>query len=400
MNKKRIAVEELRIGMYVVELDRPWLGTSFAFQGFTITSALQIEEIRKYSKSVVVDVDPRPRQDDPRRKDITGPLVVRGSTQYTTQVAAEAEVPRAKTIYAACEAVVSEMARRLRFDGVVDARQLKSSVNEITDSVLRNPDAMMLLSKLKIKGEYEFGRAVDTSVLMIAFGRFLQLAREQLDVLGLAGALLDVGKIRVPDGVLNKKGVLTPEEYELAKKHVLYSVELIGKDKEFPREVLDVVLQHHERQDGSGYPRGLRGAEISLYGSIAGIVDSYSALVSMRPYAEQLSPSNALGQLYKLRGKLFHDALIEQFIQCIGIYPVGSVVELNTGEIGVVIAQNLVRRLQPRVMVILDKDWKPVQPQKILDLLKEPRASADEPYRIRRTMQADALPMDLREYLL
>jgi HD-GYP domain-containing protein (c-di-GMP phosphodiesterase class II) len=246
----------------------------------------------------------------------------------------------------------------------LDTKELKESVNEIVESVLRNPDAMMLLAKLKTKGDYEFVRAVDTSLLMITFGRFLQLERAQLNVLGLAGMLLDVGKIVVPDAVLRKPALLTPEEYELAKKHVWYSVEIVRKEKELPPEVLGIVLQHHERPDGNGYPHSLRGAEITLYGSIAGIVDSYSAMVSKRPYAEQLSPSNALGKLYKLRGTLFHQALIEQFIQCIGIYPVGSVVELNSGEVGVVIT-HLVRRLQRR-MVILDKDWKLLRPKRSL----------------------------------
>ncbi|MGZ8204191.1 MAG: hypothetical protein ACXWUB_13160, partial [Burkholderiales bacterium] len=130
------------------------------------------------------------------------------------------------------------------------------------------------------------------------------------------------------------------------------------------------------------------------------LVDSFSALTSSRPYAEQASPSNALSLMHKLRGKLFHEALVEQFIQCIGIYPVGSAVELNTGEVAIVIAQNLVRRLQPRVMVILDSDWNEIHPQKILDLVKEPRASMDEPYRIRRTLPKDKLPIDPAEFFL
>jgi len=386
--------------MYVAELDRPWLGTSFAFQGFLITAASQIEEVKKFSKFVTIDLEPEPPQKGVSRKDITGPIVVRGMTRYTAQVAVEEEAPRARALYAACQATVGKMVQRLQFEGSVGAKELKASVNEMVESVLRNPDAMMLLAKLKTKGDYEFIRAVDTSLLMITFGRFLQLERSQLDILGLAGMLLDVGKIKIADAVLKKQGLLAPEEYEIVKKHVLLSVEIIRKEKELPQEAIGIVLQHHERQNGSGYPHGLRGAEITLYGSIAGIVDSYSALVSLRPYAEQLSPSNALGKLYKLRGSLFHEALIEQFIQCIGIYPVGSMVELNTGEIGVVIAQNLVRRLQPRVMVVLDKYWKPLRPEKILDLMKEPRATADEPYRIRRTMQADELPVDLRNYFL
>ena len=397
MKKVPVPVAELKIGMYVVELDRPWLGTPFAFQGFRITTPGQIEQIKNYSQTVMVDLE---RDHVGDGSGTTGPVMVRGTTLYRETVPVEKEMTQAAKIYSTCHTEMAEAIQRLRSGGGIDGKTLNASVSEMTESVLRNPDALMLLAKLKTKGDYEFTRAVDTSVLMIAFGRFLQLSREELHLLGLAGMLLDVGKIEVSDAVLRKQGVLTPEEFEIAKRHVLYSAEIIGKEKDLSQNVSNVVMEHHERQDGSGYPRGLRGAEITLHGSIAGIVDSYSALVSLRPYAEQLSPSNALSKLYKLRGKLFHEALVEQFIQCIGIYPVGSVVELNTGEIGVVIAQNLVRRLQPRVMVVLDKDWKPLRPQKILDLLKEPRATADQPYRIRRTMQADVLPVDLRDFFL
>jgi HD-GYP domain-containing protein (c-di-GMP phosphodiesterase class II) len=241
---------------------------------------------------------------------------------------------------------------------------------------------------------------MDTSILMVTFGRFLQFAKERLEILGLAGMLLDVGKTKLPDSVLKKKDMLSPEEYELVKAHVKHSVDLVRGAVALPAGVEEIIAVHHERQDGSGYPRGLKGDEISIDGAVAALVDSFSALTSARAYAEQASPSNALSLMHKLRGKLFHEALVEQFIQCIGIYPVGSAVELNTGEVGIVIAQNLVRRLQPRVMVILDREWKPIYPQLILDLVKEPKATADEPYRIRRTLPKDKLPIDPSEFFL
>jgi cyclic di-GMP phosphodiesterase len=241
---------------------------------------------------------------------------------------------------------------------------------------------------------------MDTSILMITFGRFLQFPKERLEVLGLAGMLLDVGKTKLPDAILKKNDMLSPEEYEQIKAHVLHSVELVHAAAGLPRGVADIVLTHHERQDGSGYPNAIKGDAIPIDGAIAALVDSFSALTSSRPYAEQASPSNALNLMHKLRGKLFHEALVEQFIQCIGIYPVGGAVELNTGEVAIVIAQNLVRRLQPRVMVILDPEWKPIHPQRILDLVKGPKTTADEPYRIRRTLPKDKLPIDLSEFFL
>lgn len=404
-NKKKIPVEELQIGMFVVDLDRPWLETPFPFQGFAVVSQREIDALSRYCREVYIDVEQSIGADTRGRLSAgsaarTGSLAIQGETVYEELVPVEQEMLRAREIYAECENVLRDTLAALKAGGELDADRLKGAVTSITGSISRNPDAMLLLAKLKQKGDYELKRALDTSVLMITFGRFLQLAPEQLDTLGLVGLLQDIGKIRIPEDILRKRGPLTTEEYETAKSHVVLSAEILRAAAGLPGQLAELVLLHHERHDGSGYPRGLSGNAIGLVGSIAAIVDRFSALTSLRPYAEQLSPSNALGSLYNERGGRFHEALVEQFVQCIGIYPVGSVVELNTGEIGIVIAQNRVRRLQPRVMVILDNNWKPVQPQVLLDLLKEPRASDNEPYRIRRTIESSKLPFDPRDFFL
>ncbi len=397
MNKKLISVEHLRVGMYVVELDRPWLGTPFDFQGFALTSEGQIESLRRYSKSVFIDIEREWQDNRPAQGGQSGDL--RGSATYPEVTSVEQELTVAKELYSACEETVRNCIELLRLEAKLDAKPLESAVRRMTRSIERNPDTMMLVKSIKEKGSYELGRAVDSSVLMITFGRFLQLPSERLELLGLAGLLMDIGKVKLPDPLLKKRDLLTAEEYELAKTHVTHSVELIRTASGLPQGLEEIVLMHHERQDGSGYPRALRGSQISIDGAIAGLVDSFSAVTSVRRHAEQMSPSNALSLLFQQKGKLFHEALVEQFIQCIGIYPVGSVVELNTGEIGIVIAQNLVRRLQPRVMVVLDRDWKPTRVQQILDLVKEPRGTPDEPYRIRRTIPKGKLPMDFEELI-
>lgn len=398
MNKKQVPVDELRIGMYVVELDRSWLGTPFDFQGFPLTTDDQIKSLKVYCKSVFVD--PEREQWSPGRRQADAQQV-RGSVVYREVTPVEKEVIVAKEIYKSCEDAIQQSLENLRLEGEIDSERVSSAVTSMTESIQRNPDAMMLLNTLREKGTYELGRAMDTSILMITFGRFLQFSKDRLEVLGLAGALLDVGKIKLPDSVLKKKDMLSPDEYEQVKAHVMHSVELVrGANGRLPRGVDDIILQHHEREDGSGYPNGLKGDQITIDGAIAALVDSFSALTSSRPYAEQASPSNALTLMHKLRGKLFKEALVEQFIQCVGIYPVGSAVELNSGEVAIVIAQNLVRRLQPRVMVILGVDWRPIQPQMILDLVKQPKTKDDEPYRIRRTLPKDKLPIDPNEFFL
>jgi HD-GYP domain-containing protein (c-di-GMP phosphodiesterase class II) len=403
MNKREIAVSELQLGMYVVELDRPWLGTPFDFQGFPLTHENQIDQLKSLCRIVYVDPDRVTRAIVPApaaRRKPPSPAPVRGTTVYTELTPIEKEVVIAREIYKSCEQAITHAIENLRVEGEIDSEKLTGAVASMTDSIQRNPDAMMLLNTLRQKGTYELARAMDTSILMITFGRFLQYPKERLEILGLAGMLLDVGKTKLPDSVLKKKDMLSPDEYELVKAHVMHSVELIGAAPDLPPGVAEIVAQHHERQDGSGYPSGLKGDEISIDGAVAALVDSFSALTSARPYAAQASPSNALSLMHKLRSTLFHEALVEQFIQCIGIYPVGSAVELNTGEVGIVIAQNLVRRLQPKVMVILDPQWKPMRTQLILDLVKEPKTAADEPYRIRRTLPKDSLPIDPSDFFL
>ncbi len=397
MKKKIISVEELRLGMYVSELDRPWLGTPFLFQGFPITSWEQIEELKKHSRTVFIDIERDVSNEDPRNPDS---VLTRGSVVYREVTPVEKEITVAKEVYSACEQDVRNCLESVRLTGELSPQLLTNAVGNMTRSIERNPDAMMLLRRIKRKSGEDLNRAVDTSIHMIAFGRFLQFSGERLELLGLAGLLLDIGNVNLPDEILGKKDTLLAEEYELIKEHVRHSVEIINTATELPKGLVDIVLQHHERQDGSGYPRGLHGRQITIDGAIAGLVNTYCALTSKRSFTEQTSPSNALNMLYKLRGKLFHNALVEQFIQCIGIYPVGSTVELNTGEIGIVIAQNLVRRLQPRVMLILDSSRKPIGSQVILDLVKELKNKDGELYRIRRTLPSNELPINPEDFFL
>ena len=398
MDKKEIAVEELKLGMYVTELDRPWLGTPFPFQGFPITSAHQIDELKQCCKTVFIDLERDTSDDSHVGHELTEASLL-GSAAYATVTSVEKELAAARTAYSALDASIQKAFGKLREEGELDLDALKGPVRSMTRSIERNPDAMMLLSRIRQKSDHEFSRAVDTLIHMIAFGRFLQFPGERLLLLGFAGLLLNVGKIRLPDTILQKKEELSAEEFALVKMHVMHSVELIRAAPGLSKTLEDVVIQHHERLDGSGYPQGLRGRQISVDGAIAGLVDSYSALTSVRPYAEQVSTTIALEKLHKARGTLFSELLVEKFIQCTGVYPVGSTVELNTGEIAIVIAQNLERRLRPRVMLLRDADLKPIRPPVILDLVKEPKAAPGEPYRIVRTLPRDSLPFNPEEFL-
>ncbi len=395
---RRVLVDDLRVGMYVSELDRPWLETDFPLQGLPIRSNADIESLRRQCRAVYVD--PARDAGGPDRRPVAVRPASHQEAAYVDALPVEHEIPRAKKAYADCEDTMWSSLRELNTGGGLDGKRLSRAVSAVSDSIVRNADAMLLLTRLQQKGDYEMRRALDTSIMMITFARFLQLSREQLDLLGLVGLLQDVGKVVVPDEVLRKAEPLSSVEQTIVRSHVTHSAHLLGSVDGLPTDLPELVLLHHERQDGSGYPRGLKGPEIGMLGSIAAILDCFSALTSERGYAEQLSPSNALGMIYKGRDIAFHGALVEQFIQCIGIYPVGSIVEMNTGEIGVVIAQNRARRLQPRVMLVLDRERQPIQPQIVLDLLKDPMATPEDPYRIRRTVESGSLPLNPRDFFL
>lgn len=396
--RKTIPVGELQFGMYIAELDRPWTDTPFRFQGFVLETPEQLETLRKYCRQVQVDPDKAEvvsrladRTPGPARSAVD--LSRTGRVKYPQQAPVEREFQHAVSMHVSGERAVQESVVALRAGKTLDAQRVSEAVNGVTESVLRNPDAMLLYTQLQEKGDYTRSHALDSSVYMTAFGRFLEMSREDISLLGHLGLLQDVGKVRLPNELIEKRERLTPAEFELAKRHVEYSAEILRATSGLPAGLAELALLHHERHDGSGYPKKLRGNEIGLIGSIAAIVDTFDALTARRPYAEPVAPSTALSMLYKWRGTFFDPYLVEQFIRCIGIFPIGSVVELNSGESGIVIAQNLEKRLQPRVMVVRDAAGNPLKPQKLVDLSRGLKIASGEPYRIKRTLEYGRIPV-------
>jgi HD-GYP domain-containing protein (c-di-GMP phosphodiesterase class II) len=419
--KKEVPVEQLEFGVFISELDRPWTETPFMYQGFVLDNEKQLEALKKYCKKVVIDLDKGPDLPDrsalltsrtgepplssarPRVAEPLGPSVlttIKNKVVYREQSTVDEELPVARTAQRQTEVVLRDIMSQVEAGKALDAPRVQEAVTSMTDSVVRNPDAMMLLAKLKEKGGHTLDRAFGVSIYMLTFGRFLQLPREQLDLLGMLGLLQDVGMTAVPEEVVEKKGALSKPELMVCRSHIVHSVAILRDTPGLPPELPELAALHHERYDGSGYPKGLKGDQIGLFGSIAGLVDCFDAMTHPRSYAEVYSPSNALNHLYNTRNVLFDGPLVEQFVQCIGIFPVGALVELNSGEVGIVIAQNLVRRLLPKVMVVLDAKGVPKRPQLILDLAQEPKAAPGLPYRIKRTLEQGSVPIDPSEFFL
>ena len=391
--KKEMSVDKLEFGMFIAELDRPWTETPFMFQGFVLSSRKQLDALRQYCKKVYIDPEKTVLMEDPataaRDKPPSVLATIKEKAKYVERAPVTAEMPVARAATQKTTAVLKDMFTSVQAGKALDAPRVKEAVTSMTDSVVRNPDAMMLLSRMKEKGEHNLDRALGVSIYMITFGRFLSLPRAHLEILGMLGLLQDVGKVKLPAGLLEKKERLTPEELEICKSHVAHSVAILEGATGIPPELPALAALHHERYDGSGYPHGLRSSQIGLFGGIAALIDCFDAMTQSRPYGPPIGPSNALDMLYKSRDIHFDGPLVEQFIQCIGIYPVGALVELYTGETGIVIAQNPSMRLMPRVMAALDSAKRPLKPPVIIERAK-----------IKRTLERGSVPLDPSEYFL
>lgn len=422
--RKKIDVQYLEKGMYVAELDRPWLGTPFLFQGFEIRSEAEIDELKRYCQWVYVETpDGLPgvsarrttAQSSPAR---TRPLPgiqteaeqriardflkiinqPRPQPVYTDKVAVEQEIPIAREHHAIARMLIYQILDDVRSGKNIDSISAKRVVGELADSVVRNPDALTCFIQLKKKDEYTAMHSMRVCILALAFGRHLGLDRETLEMLGMGALLHDIGKIKVPADILNKPGGLEEYEFALMKSHVPRGVELLETMPGIPRPAIEVARCHHERYSGSGYIAGLSGDAIGFFGMIGGIVDCYDAITSDRAYRPGMSAHTALKQMYEWRGRDFHPGLVEQFIQCMGIYPIGSVVELSTGEIGVVVTMNRVRRLKPRVTLVLNANCAPYSTPVTVDLMNH-KTSDGRPCEIDRVLEPGVYGIDPVLYL-
>ena len=445
--RKIVPVDSLKTGMYVEELDRPWLGTPFLLQGFVVETADDIEQLRRCCRFVYVDGSrsvgeayeaPPPREKPAARRGTAPPPLTVSTVDNTgrdfyeiiravrqarpaeapaarhptparpvppireidRQSELEEEILYAEPIYEALHEALKTISASLDDAGRADFGLVKENFAEVAKSVQRNPDAAIWLTRLRQTDHYTYDHSLDVSVHLMVFGRFLGMPETTLNTLGLAGLMCDVGKVHVSPETLAKTEPLTPEEYEHLKSHVASSLEIVVGQGDAEPRLLEIVSRHHERYDGSGYPRGLSGKKIGLHAEMAGIVDTYCAITRERPYRPAVSNQAALEQLNRMRGSKFREPVVDQFIQCIGLYPLGTLVELSTGEVAVVIAQNQVRRLKPRVMILLGADKVPERRPRNLDLIADPQAPNGEPYRIIRSLPPNAYGIDPHEFYL
>lgn len=324
-------------------------------------------------------------------------------TRYEVRRPMEAELPRARHAFKSGETALNALIEDIRHGNTLDMDAVAGAVDSMVDSVLDNPDAMMWIARLREEDIQVYHHGVRVALYLVALGRHLGFPRQELSYLGQIGMLADVGKTKIPRALLEKPGLLSAAEFGLVKEHVNLSLHILNSGPALPPQVLQGISQHHERIDGSGYPNQLKGDKISIYGKMAAIADSFAALITPRPYAKASAPQDALMNLYEWSGTSFHEPLVEQFVQAIGVFPVGGLVELSSGEVAVVIAHNRVRRLEPRVLVLSEPDKTPLEVPIERDLYqesKDSRGRQKKSLRIVRGLPAGTHGFKLQDYYL
>ena len=367
--RKRIGVDQLRLGMVVRELDRSWFESPFLRHRFTIRDRATLERLREACDWVVIDTR--------RGADVAPAANVRPEEVAPQPVAATREEARslarelgtASRLHQQATGVLERVLDDVRLGRGVDSVRTRRVVKGLTESLVREPSALLCLTQLKSASRYAAQHSVNVCIFTLVFARHLGLPADSLHDLGLGALLLDVGKVRVPAEILDKPGPLTPAEFALVKRHTHYGRRLLEREG-MGEAVLEIVSDHHERIDGSGYPRGLKGHEIGLHARIVGLVDVYDAVTSARVYGGAVSTLEAMRMLYQWRYQQFDHRLVEKFIQCLGVYPAGSLVEMDSGEVGVVVQVNARNRTRPVVKLLLDGHKHPLPETPLVDLTR------------------------------
>lgn len=349
---KKIDTDELRIGMYVHDLGVSWRAHAFLLPRFRIDSAATLQAVRACTQAVLIDTD--------KGLDVAPPPAER-----PVPAVAESEPPAAPRIHVSLDEEL-QVARKLLREArnsvrltMQDARtgsistipHMRELAQRMMESTSRHAGALLSLAGLKTKDDYTFSHCVAVGAFMIALGKQLGLDDDELREAGTAGLLHDVGKSRIPDAVLNKPGRLTEAEFDIVRGHPLLGYRMLLDAGYEDSQALEVVLHHHERLDGQGYPDKLDGERVTRLARMGAVVDVYDAVTSERCYHKAMPPTAALQMLLSNAGNHFDGEIVRAFVKTVGIYPNRSLVRLKSGRLAVVLEQHPGNTATPTVKV-------------------------------------------------
>jgi len=405
---RKISTAHLKVGMYVSRLDRPWVQTPFLLQGFYIDDETTICSLVRYCDYVYIDTNLGVKGDQYRdftpttqtkrsllaNKQVEGILDTgKKVVTYTDKLTTVQELPEAKAAFEKASECVAHIMEHDFRQGKLDIVTGKSAVAPILESMIRNSDAFMWLSKMQRHDAGSYQHSVQNCALGIAFGRHIGLHKQELNILAMGLLLMDIGKMKIPKALLTKSAPLTEAETLVMRKHVAFTVEILRRTEGIDEHIINIALTHHERYDGSGYPNGLIGMQTPAYGRMAAIIDCYDAMITTTPFREAIPEHKALQNIYNLRGKAFQQELVELFIQCMGVYPTGSLVELSSGAVAAILSQNSQQKLKPKVLLLLDEKKRPYKKSRVFDLSMQDKT----PLHIAKSLENNAYGVDVKQ---
>lgn len=355
---KKVDSSQLKVGMYIHDLSCDWMAHPFMRNRFLISSA---EEIRKIIATGIhdvvidsdkgLDVEDAPTLAEAQAATEREIVEIAAKSPVVTRVSLGEEMQRAVKIRHQASTLVRSVMQDARLGKAIELDQVQPVVQNITESILRNPGALVGLLRIKTKDDYTFLHSVSVCTLLVAFCRSRNLPADITHQAGLGGLLHDTGKAMVPDHILNKPGPLTDEEFAIVRKHPEDGYNILKQSPEIGPIPLDITLHHHERRDGSGYPSKQANDEISELAQMAAIVDVYDAITADRCYHKGMSAAAALRKIYEWSKFHFNPQYAQEFMRCVGIYPVGTMVLLESGRLGVVVEPHETNLLAPKVNV-------------------------------------------------
>ena len=425
MSTKRLKIEvnALKEGMFVSDLDRPWHETPFPLQGFYIREDDDVKAVSQYCRHVYIDIQkqksnklheehvpftPKPKiaQKKKEQNEIKlPPIVVKSPVQYTAIHSINKEVSKAdklhQQVYEALNHVFEHVSDTASSSFKDTIRETEKVADGMVESIIRNPDALIWLAKMNDQDVYSYQHSVKASIWALVFARHLGLDKDRMKALAMGVLLSHIGKTKLSQDVLNGVAEGNPEHQAVYESYVQHSIDALATIDKLPKGVMSIVEYHQERHNGTGFPKGVTGERIPLLAKIAGLVHYYQELITPRKEELGLSPLAAVAKLYELRNISFQQDIVERFIEAVGVFPTGTLVELSSNEVAIVTGHNQDRRLLPKVIIVLDEHKQALKQGRLVDLkeLSMTGNPVDALY-IRDSLPKGSYNIDENQYLL
>lgn len=399
---KKLPINQLLPGMKVVKTDTPWEKMPYWKGSFTVKDAEDIVRLYGCCKNVLIESEEPPLpatstielKKEPQTKQPKLTEVVSKTEQLKTKISVQFAVKS----YHQTLAVLAESFSRIKKGETIDAKAIQSSMKGLMLSSIAQPETLSMICNLKNNTHSLEQKSLDVAVLSLMFGQTLGMNNKQLHQLGMAAVLHDIGMLKVPSDLLEKKGILTFGQRRQIQRHVEHSHYILSH-YEALKPLTKIINAHHERYDGKGYPAGLRGNKIPLEARILHIAATFEALTRNRHFSEQQSTTNALSKLYRLRNKAFESSLVEKFIKAIGVYPVGTLVKLNNGYTGLVTQANPLAPSRPSIKLLYNRYNAPMQSANILNLTSKQYAKLQISNTLKTEIMEDSAMTKIRNSL-